>query len=187
MDNILDTLKEIKEKFLGTTPVAPVVPQVLSTDYTLADGTPVSIDKLEVGGVVLVNGVAAPAGEHQLSDGTKIMVGDGGVISAVETPSSEAPAAPDFSAQFTEINEKFAGYEQKFEAYEARFAQAEEALSKANGVIVSLMSIVEQLAKSPTADPVGENKGNFTTQKIQLASEKRKQLSESIQALKNKK
>ncbi|MBL0233145.1 MAG: hypothetical protein IPQ08_05730 [Chitinophagaceae bacterium] len=187
MDNILDTLKEIKEKFLGTTPVAPVVPQVLSTDYTLADGTPVSIDKLEVGGVVLVNGVAAPAGEHQLSDGTKIMVGDGGVISAVETPSSEAPAAPDFSAQFTEINEKFAGYEQKFEAYEARFAQAEEALSKANGVIVSLMSIVEQLAKSPTADPVGENKGNFTTQKVQLASEKRKQLSESIQALKNKK
>jgi len=186
MNTVLDTLKEIKEKFLGNAP-APAAPQVLSTDYTLADGTPVSIDKLEVGGVVLVNGVAAPAGEHELSDGTKIMVGDGGVISAVEVPAAESPAPPDFSAQFASYDEKFAAYETKFEAYEQRFNEMGSQLSNANATIVQLVSIVEQLAKTPTADPVGDNKSNFRTQKTEMAADKRKTLAESLQALKNKK
>lgn len=189
MDNILDTLNQIKEKFLGNAPAAPVpaAPQVLATDYTLADGTPVSIDKLEVGGVCLANGVPCPPGPCELSDGTKLVIGDGGVISEI-TPASDMPmASPDYSSQFATYDEKFASYETKFEAYEQRFNEMGSQLSNANATIVQLVSIVEQLAKAPTADPVGDNKGNFITQKVQLASEKRKTLAESIQALKNKK
>jgi hypothetical protein len=188
MDNVLDILKEIKEKFIGTVPApAPAAPQVLATDYTLTDGTPVSIDKLEVGGIVLVNGVAAPAGDHELSDGTKITVGEGGVISAIAPVAEEVPAAPDFSSQFAAYDEKFATYATKFEAYEQRFTEMGSQLSNANATIVQLVSIVEQLAKAPTADPVGENKSNFKTQKVEMASDKRKTLAESLQALKNKK
>lgn len=64
-------------------PAAPVIPQALITEYTLKDGTAVTIDKLEVGGVALIAGVPAPVGDHELSDGTKFTVGEGGLITAV--------------------------------------------------------------------------------------------------------
>lgn len=64
-------------------PAAPAAPVVLNTEYTLKDGTAVTIDKLEVGGVALIAGVPAPVGDHELSDGTKFTVGEGGVITAV--------------------------------------------------------------------------------------------------------
>jgi len=56
----------------------------------LADGTIVSFDKLEAGGklsVVTEDGeVPAPVGEHELEDGTIVVVVEEGVISEVKEP-----------------------------------------------------------------------------------------------------
>ena len=41
---------------------------------TLMDGTEVTVDKLEVGGMVMIGLEPAPAGEHILADGTKIVL-----------------------------------------------------------------------------------------------------------------
>lgn len=98
--DIMPSLKEmvanLKKQFFDGVPapiipavapapvVAPVVtPQALNTEYTLKDGTICTIDKLEIGGVALIAGVPAPSGEHELSDGTKFTVGEGGVITEV--------------------------------------------------------------------------------------------------------
>lgn len=191
MGNVLEMLKDLKQTFLGN-PQAPVAPapvpaQDLNTDYALADGTPVSIDKLEVGGVVMVAGAPAPAGEHELADGTKISVGEGGVIAAVAPAEMQAPAPPtDYSEQFANYDQKFADYESKFTAYEERFTNQEKAISNANATIVQLVSIVEKLAEAPTADPIGTNNNSFSSQKIEGVIEKRKALAISLQALKNK-
>ena len=66
--------------------VAPVVlPESVGSgqvfaDYKLKDGTVVSIDKLELGGSVNLNGEPAPDGYHLLEDGTKIEVSKGLIV-----------------------------------------------------------------------------------------------------------
>jgi (2Fe-2S) ferredoxin len=56
----------------------------------LADGTIISFDKLEVGGklsVVTPNGeIPAPIGEHELEDGTIVVVSQEGVIGEIKAP-----------------------------------------------------------------------------------------------------
>lgn len=134
-------------------------------DATLKDGTPVQVTELVVGGVVTINGQPAPAGEHELSDGTKIVVGDNGVITAI-MPMEEEPAIEievegkkeeDMNSRFSSFesmtNEKFASYESKFASYEQRFADYEAKLNKASQVIEGLLNLTQSLAEAPTGVP----------------------------------
>jgi hypothetical protein len=71
----LKILKEIKV-FLGLEAAA-------SPTYTLADGTPIEVSELVLGGTVIVGDGPAPAGEHILSDGQTIVVDENGVITEI--------------------------------------------------------------------------------------------------------
>lgn len=155
---ILNKLRETFAELTGNTQSAPIA---LMT-ATLIDGTQVEITALEVGGVVTISGTPAPMGEHELSDGTYIVVGDNGVITEVKPPMTEEvpPVMEDMGAKFsafeTSTNEKFATYESKFAAYESKFSEYEAKLSKAYQVIEGLMNLTQTLADTPTAsaDPV---------------------------------
>lgn len=157
--------KEIIEKLRLTfnelvTPVAVANPIQLM-DATLKDGTPIQITEMMVGGVVTIDGIPAPIGEHELSDGTYIVVGDNGVITEIKTESViEETAAPmqeeignKFSAFESATNEKFASYESKFSAYEQRFSDYEVRLNKATQVIEGLLNLTQTLAETPTGIP----------------------------------
>jgi hypothetical protein len=68
------------------TPPAPL-PAAKPNEYTLQDGTKVSIDKLELGGIVtMADGSICPAGELTLADGTSLTIVENGVIGEIETP-----------------------------------------------------------------------------------------------------
>lgn len=134
-------------------PVAPTTEAPVMTDYELKDGGMVSIDKLEVGGTVMIDGNAALPGDIELKDGTTITIGDNGVITAIQLPSAPeevAPAVEDMSAKFaaftTATNEKFASYESKFAEYEAK-------LGKANKVIEELLKLSQLIVDAPAAQP----------------------------------
>lgn len=149
-------------------PAAPAMP----TEYELKDGGKVMIDKLEVGGVVMIDGNPSLPGDIELADGTKITIGDNGVISAV-TPAGAAPSAdtahPAFNAEekFTALEtmtaEKFASYETKFAAYEQRFADYEVKMAKANKVIEELLKLSQLIVDSPAvpADPAAKVSNSF--------------------------
>jgi len=141
-------------------------------EYELKIGGMVTIDKLEAGGVVMIDGSPSLPGDLELVDGTKITVSDNGVISVV-TPAAPAElAAPemDMSAKFTAFetsaNEKFTSYEAKFSAYEARFAATETQLAKATKVIDKLLELNTLLVEAPagTADPAARVGNNFKDQ-----------------------
>ena len=188
MSDIKTLLGEIKAMFMNPAPAPAPAPEpapvaAAATVAKLKDGTEVSISEMAVGGVVMIGDAPAPMGEHELEDGTKIKVGEGGVIMEMEAPMSEPPAV-DYTKEFSSINEKFAGYEQKFAAYEERFKKQEEAVSNANATIVKLVSIVEQLANTPTADPVPTG-SNFNSNKGQEKKDKLTTLMQNIQKLKN--
>lgn len=74
-------------------PINPPVPEKLDA-VTLKDGTAVSIDKLEIGGNVLINGVPPADGEYELNDGTNITVVNG-VITEIESAKEEGAEPQD--------------------------------------------------------------------------------------------
>ena len=125
---------------------------------TLMDGTEVAVDKLEVGGMVMIGLEPAPAGEHILADGTKIVLVDNGIIKSI-TPAEPAIEVEDPSieieSRFAKIeqttNERFSSYESKFAAYEGKFAEYEAKLNKANTVIEGLLGLTQLLVEQPTA------------------------------------
>ena len=186
MDNIKDLWNSFKEKFLNdpantTQPTAPV--QMMET--TLKDGTPVKVDRLEVGGVVMVNDAPAPAGEHELADGTKIVVGEGGVITEIEA-AEVAPEMTDYSNQFAAIDEKFTAYETKFSEQATQLQEFAAKFEKANNTINSLVELVGKIIETPTADSVTGDKSQFNTHKTGTKADKVKNLAALLQNLKNK-
>lgn len=195
MSSVKEMMASFKEKFFGPAApaAAPAPTQTLATDYTTKDGVVVSVDKLEVGGVAMVNGAPAPAGDYELQDGTCFTVGDGGAIASVQPCAPADPnAAPamssDYSAQFAEINEKFSAYEARFAEQTNTISQLSQSFQKQSETIQGLVAIVEKMADTPTADPVQGSGNTFSTQKTVDKYEKRKELAALLSNLnKNKK
>ena len=144
-------------------------------DAKLADGTMVQVTELAVGGVVTIDGMPAPVGEHKLEDGTTIVLGDNGAIMEIkpkmeEEVEIEVPVVEDMSAKFAAFenatNEKFAAYEEKFAAYETKLTQA-------NKVIEGLMQISKMLVEAPQGTPDASIKTSnaFADQKLDAKAE----------------
>ena len=193
MSEIKDLWNQFKEKFLGNPEVQSPAAPVQLTEATLKDGTVVTVDKLEVGGVVKIGDAPAPAGVHELSDGTKITVGEGGVIEAVEkeeAPSEEMQKPTDYSEQFAAIEQRFTdlntSYEAKFSEQATQLSEFAEKFNKANETITSLVELVGKIIETPTADSVVGNKNNFSTQRTESKADRVKDLAKILNNLKNK-
>jgi len=83
-----------KHSILKSIKVLLGLEEMPSPTYTLADGTPIEVSSLEVGGTVIVGDAPAPEGEHTLSDGQVITVDELGVITELK-PKMEAPEPGD--------------------------------------------------------------------------------------------
>lgn len=193
MSEIKDLWNQFKEKFLGNPAQPAAAAPVQLTEATLKDGTVVTVDKLEVGGVVKIGDAPAPAGVHELADGTKITVGEGGVIESVEpamAPVEEMQKPTDYSEQFAAIDQKFTdlsnSYEAKFSEQAKQLSEFTEKFNKADETIKALFELVGKIIESPTADSVVGDKNNFSTQKAETKADKVRNLANILQNLKNK-
>jgi spore coat protein CotH len=176
----LEILNRTKQFFADLVAPAPILAAepVPATEYDLKDGGKVTIDKLEVGGVVMIDGAPSLPGDLELADGTKVTVADNGVIAVLELGTGVEPVEPigqpageDMGAKFasfeTLTNEKFANYETKFSAYEQRFADYEVKMKKANKVIEQLLQLSQLIVESPAgqADPAIQTANTFKEEK----------------------
>lgn len=183
---IKNTLQEIgnviKQLFAeAPAPVEPAAPAAAFSPYQLQDGTAIEVEALEVGKLVKVNGAPAPAGEHILSDGTKIEVDAAGIITEISAPEPEMPAeasaaAPQFNAEekFAELqsayDQKFAEQAELINKQNQAFEQHKQEFAKLHGAFKQLIEVVGKLAEAPVAEPVTPAPNNFSTQKQDLAS-----------------
>lgn len=137
--------------------VSGVVAPVKMMEAKLKDGTIVEVTELMVGGIVTIEGMPAPVGEHILEDGTTIVVGDNGAIMEIKPATEEVanPAIPEEPIGQEDMSAKFAAFEsatnEKFAAYEDKFAAYEVKLTQANKVIEGLMQISKMLVEAPQA------------------------------------
>lgn len=172
--NHTEILTKLKQTFNELMQQSPKKEEVKMMTAKLADGTEIQITELAVGGVVTINGVPAPVGEHKLEDGTMIVVGENGAIMEIkEYKEEQGPAIVEdmgakFSAFESATNEKFASYETKLSAYEQKFAEFDERLSKANIVIEGLLNLTQTIATTPTgvADDSVKANNNFKEEKV---------------------
>lgn len=164
--NPLEILQSVKKIVFGeeTPAAAPVAPvEKVFSEYQLKDGTSVSIDKLEVGGVVMLGDAPAPAGSHELSDGTMLEVGEGGMIAAVTAP--VAPVGEDmnkkYESRFSQLEQNFSTLQTELQSAKQETEGFKVALSKADEAIKGLVNLVETMVKTPSTTPSEPVKSGF--------------------------
>ena len=133
--------------------------KVEMAEYSLMDGTKVEISALEVGGSVTIEGQPAPAGDHELMDGTEITLDENGKIIAIETkvlevsPEAEVEAKDD--KKMEEMAEQFNA--SIAELVEAKRVSDEKVLELENKVkqgFAQVAELIEALSNTPSADPI---------------------------------
>ena len=144
--------------------IEPAAPEY--KEYVLKNGAKVKMDKLEVGGkVMLVDDAGqespAPAGEHELADGMIIVLDENSVITEIKQPE----AAPVEEVVDEELSKKIAEMEAQIEdmkkgkkAQEVKMAEAE---AKFSAAIKELTDVVLQLIQTPSADATEKPKQTF--------------------------
>jgi len=138
------------------TPV-PAEPQKFM-EYKLKSGAIVSIDKLEVGGSVTLNGEPAPDGEHEFEDGTKIVVA-GGLITEVKKAEVapvvevEVEAMKKLPGMFSEMEQGFAAAKTDIAELKQTIAEQKNTIEKQAETLKQMFSLVETIANSSIEQP----------------------------------
>jgi hypothetical protein len=142
-------------------------------EYVLMSGQKVLIDKLELGGKVLVvddagNQAPAPIGEHELADGTKIVLDEAGTILEISLPESDKveeeiiPDAPVEPSAEEMMKKKIEEMQKQLDeikmSYDAKLAQQEARFSKG---ISDLSDVLVQLINTPSAEATEQPKDKF--------------------------
>jgi hypothetical protein len=174
-------LKSIKV-LLGLETVSPV--------YTLADGTPIEVSELVVGGTVIVGDGPAPAGEHILSDGQTIVVDENGVITEIRPVAVEAPEMPedmggDPAAPVTKATIEQMVKDAVKEAVGEQMKSYTTGLAKQGEAVRGMVNLMEEILKMPTVTSEPP-KQTFSKAAPESKTEKYGKILNQFQTIKNK-
>ena len=151
--NRKEALEKIKKLVFGEeVPDTPPAPEVFGTEYKLADGTPIMIDKLEVGGIAKIGEEVAPDGVHALEDGTSFEIKEGIIVAVAQKV--EEPAEADMATQMATMQKEFENFKTEFETYKANFEKVSEKADNQLKANEELVKLVEFLAEEPVVQPV---------------------------------
>jgi len=197
--NYQETINKIKALFEIGMPAAPDAtanPDVSGlTDYILQDGTKISCDKLEVGGMVTINGTPAPDGEHKVQDGTIIKTKEG-IIQEITSPAEEATdssvtedlskdtISTDMTKKMEDMAVQMAEVKTKCASYESKMAETEAEMKKQKEAITMLTQMIEKMATMPVDKPAAMATNQFTTQKSEDKEERFQSMVEAMKKLK---
>jgi hypothetical protein len=173
----LEAINKIKQMFAeaGELPVASVEPTQSFAEYSLKSGAKVMIDKLEVGGKVSLVDEAgvetpAPAGEHELIDGSVIVLDEAATILEVKVPEVKVPEveveveAKDYEKKDEEdmMKKKIEEMQRQLDeikmAYDAKLASQELKFSKG---ISDISDVLVQILNTPSANATEQPKDKF--------------------------
>ena len=196
-------LEQIKS-LLFAEQVAEVVSQEEVTiefaEGVLADGTIVKFDKLEAGGVISVvtpdGEIPAPVGEHELEDGTIVVVLEEGIIAEVkmveadgnevevEVEMSEEDETPIVAEEEVVAEPQVDRFAEISEAFNSKLAEVESKVDLLNDVTKKLVEFMDAFAKVETAQETQAPKNAFSAQNKVSKADAYKKLQNIFQTLK---
>ena len=165
---LLSAQAEMQNEELASEPAT----ELTFETYDLKDGSKIDMSALEIGADAMLvdesgNSVAAPSGEYELADGTKVMVMDG-KVEGIESPIAEMPEVEDelgkdkekeeMSNQFDEMDATINYLKAENEALKAKLDAMD---GKFNQAFEKVFVLVEELAKMPSADAIQAPKQSF--------------------------
>jgi hypothetical protein len=166
-------------------------PEVVTefAEGVLTDGTIVKFDKLEVGGIISVvteeGEVPAPVGEHELEDGTIIVVSEPGVISEIKMAEGEEIAV---EIEVEQSKEETFNYDDKFleisENFNHKMTEIENKVSALNDVTKKLIEFMEAFATIESAPESQAPKNIFLAQNKNVKEDAYKKLQNIFQTIK---
>lgn len=154
-------IKDLKAKFDAMPPMAaaPAAPAPTNPiEVKLKDGTSLSVDKMEVGGIANIvsetGSVLAEAKDYEAEDGTVITVGVDGVIANIKT----VEVAPDMNKVTPEmlaaLSARMSTLETELSASKANNLALQTQLSSVNSDQKVLLSAVEIILNAPAGEPI---------------------------------
>lgn len=191
-----DNAAPVEEVKAEETPIVEET-KVEMAEYSLMDGTKVEITALEIGGsVTMPDGTPAPAGEHQLADGTSIQLDENGIIIEISSKEEDAIPEEDTTGEMPEdmgkaTDKKMAEMAEQFEAKIAELVEAKNAAdakvleleNKVKQGFAQVAELIQALSNVPTADPI--QKPNAFSEFVSNKDIKEERLSKYRQALLN--
>ena len=187
-----DNAAPVEEVKAEETPIVEET-KVEMAEYSLMDGTKVDITALEIGGsVTMADGTPAPAGEHQLADGTSIQLDENGII--IEISAKEEEVVPEVDTEVEASKEEDKKMAEMAEQFEAKIAELVEAKNAADARVLELENkvkqgfaqvaeLIEALSNVPAADPI--QKPNAFSEFVSNKDIKEERLSKYRKALLN--
>lgn len=174
-DEVVNTQEEVVTEF---------------AEGVLADGTIVKFDKLEVGGMISVvteeGEIPAPVGEHELEDGTIIVVAEPGVIAEVKMVEEEEVSV---EVEVEQSQEEAFNYDAKFleisDSFNSKMSEIETKVSALNDVTKKLIEFMEAFATIESAPETQAPKNTFLAQSKNVKSDSFKKLQNIFQTIKN--
>lgn len=187
-----DNAAPVEEVKAEETPIVEET-KVEMAEYSLMDGTKVDITALEIGGsVTMADGTPAPAGEHQLADGTSIELDENGII--IEISSKQEEVVPEVDTEVEASKDEDKKMAEMAEQFEAKIAELVEAKNAADARVLELENkvkqgfaqvaeLIEALSNVPAADPI--QKPNAFSEFVSNKDIKEERLSKYRKALLN--
>ena len=190
-------------------PPAPINPSASNDDsvvnsYGVDGGQPVFINCSDDGIADIDKGDSAwldeamtqpyPDGSYKVTGTDFGFVVTKGVVSDVSDPDqtgagtslADEPEPTDmsklFSEEFASFKTEFSEVKEQFTAHKLAFAEAKATIDKQQHAITQLVSLVEQLAAAPVAEPLTPPQ-NFKSDKIERREEKIQNISVSLKDL----
>lgn len=157
MSNYKEKLELIRKFVFGEqTPTPPAPPaehaKLETQDLKTTDGKVLTVDKLEVGGNVLLDGAAAPDGEYNLENGNVLQVA-GGLIVELSTGTEDAIPEETPAEQMAKFTAEVSALRNEFNSHKEAFAAAQSELQKQKEAFGNLLTVVEALAQAPATPP----------------------------------
>ncbi|CAB5223450.1 hypothetical protein UFOVP384_56 [uncultured Caudovirales phage] len=174
--------------------------QVEFAEGVLADGTIVKFDKLEAGGIISVvtpdGEIPAPVGEHELEDGTIVIVTEAGIIAEVkmveadgnevevDVEMSEEDEQPIVTEEEVIAEPQVDRFAEISEQFNSKLAEVETKVDMLNEVTKKLVEFMDVFAKVETAQETQAPKNAFSAQNKVSKADAYKKLQNIFQTLK---
>ena len=156
-----DAIEKIKSMLFGDMEKQVAVPPPAEPqkfeDYKLKSGAVVSIDKLEVGGSVTLEGAPAPDGEHELENGKVIMV-SGGLITEVKEGNVAAPSVEVEVEAMKKLPGKFSEIETGVNELKKLVEDQAKIIATQQESLKQMFSLVETISNNSIQAPKEQSK-----------------------------
>lgn len=163
-----EAILKIQQLFEESNQSEEQVTKVEMSEYILKDGTKVMVSTLEVGGSVEdAEGKPAPDGEHELADGTIIVV-EGGKIKEIKSPQPEVEIEVE-SSDKKKDDEMMQQYSNDIASLKLENEKLKSEISSLQGKIKNgfgqIISLIEDMSKVPQSEPI-EKQNSFKFQEV---------------------